>query len=562
MTDHQRWWRRPATIRRAYADARFGQIHYRIAEPAKPRAVPLVFFHQSPSSGRPFEDLLARLGTDRIAIAPDTPGFGDSDPPLAPPMITDYAGAMGDLLDALKLGPVDLFGDHTGAKVAVELAQQRPRQVRRLVLNAAPVYSATKMAEMMGHLEEEKPKLPPADGSHLVKRWQGMRKWYPKDIPADLFERDFYEGLRGLDLAWYGHNAAFAYSHADNLPNVAQPILVLCPNDGLWEATQAARPYLKHGRIHELPYWAMGAVSSKAEEMSAIVRAFLDGPAEAGAPPAPKAAPGKPTALARGPRRRFVVARSGQVHARICEPATAKGRPVVCLHMSPVSSRNFVPLLQELGQDRVAVALDIPGFGESDAPPTAPAIADLSAAIAEAVLALGLKGPIDMYGDHTGATITIDLAVSRPDLVRRFALNTVPLFTAEERKARLDHACHEPAPDDGSHLPQRWAGMTRLTPPGLGRFAVERNLVESTRGGAFGHWGHRAVFSYAMEDVLPRIAQPVLVFRPRDGLETHTARALTLMKTATLHDLPRDRFGFTEERPKEFSRILKEFFDG
>lgn len=548
-------------MRRDFADARFGQIHYRIIEPKAPRGKPVVLFHQSPSSGRPFEHLMAALGTDRTVIAPDTPGFGDSDPPPSPPTIADYAAAMGDFLDALGLKEIDAFGDHTGAKVAVELARQRPNQIRRLVLNAAPVYSDTKMAEMMAHLEDEKPKPPPADGSHLLKRWQGMRKWYPADIPDDLFERDFYEGLRGLDLAWYGHNAAFAYSHAEALPALAQPVLILCPDDGLWEATQAARPHLKNGRIHELPDWKMGAVSTRAVEMAAIVRSFLDGPHASLTAGAPKPAPVKATIAPRAIRKRFVATRSGQVLARVVTPTSAKARPIVCLHMSPVSGRNFEPLLAELGRDRIAVALDLPGFGESDAPPKPPSMADLAAYMVEAIQQLGLATPIDMYGDHTGACVAIEMAVTYPTLVRRFALNTVPFFDADQRRERLAHARHEPGKADGSHLPEMWARMTRLTAPTLGRMAIERNLVESTRGGPFGHWGHGAVFSYVMDGVLPRITQPVLVFRPRDGLEEHTARALTLMTTAKLHDLPRDRYGFVEERPSEFAKLIREHCD-
>jgi pimeloyl-ACP methyl ester carboxylesterase len=429
------------------------------------------------------------------------------------------------------------------------------------VLNAAPVYSEAKMAEMMAHLEDEKPKPLPADGSHLLQRWQGMRRWYPADIPAELFERDFYEGLRGHDLAWYGHNAAFAYSHAEALPTLAQPVLILCPNDGLWDATQAARPYLKYGRIEELPDWKMGAVSTKANEMAALIRTFLDGPQQAGTPPPPKPAPARPNRQPRSVRRRFVQTRGGQVHARLVGPTHSPKRPVVCLHMSPISGRNFEPLLAELGRDRMAVALDLPGFGESEAPPALPTIADLAGTIAEAVEALGIATPVDFYGDHTGATVTIDLAVARPDLIKRFALNTVPFFDAAQRRERLAHAHYQPGKPDGSHLPAMWARTTRLTPPTLGRLAIERNLVESTRGGPWGHWGHHAVFSYVMDEVLPRITQPVLVFRPRDGLEEHTAKALKVMKTARVQELPRDRFGFAEERPAEIAALLRGHFD-
>ncbi len=69
-----------------------------------------------------FEPLLAHMGTDRLALAPDTPGYGLSDPPPAPLSIPDYAAALGDAVDALDLGEIDLMGAHTGSRIAVEFA--------------------------------------------------------------------------------------------------------------------------------------------------------------------------------------------------------------------------------------------------------------------------------------------------------------------------------------------------------------------------------------------------------------------------------------------------------
>ena len=94
-------WGTPKGVRRDYLDGRFGQVHYRIARPDNPTAVPLACFHPSPSSGWLYGRLLAEMGRDRIAVAPDTPGFGESDAPQKAPEIEDYAAAMGEVLDSL-----------------------------------------------------------------------------------------------------------------------------------------------------------------------------------------------------------------------------------------------------------------------------------------------------------------------------------------------------------------------------------------------------------------------------------------------------------------------------
>jgi len=66
------YWRKPNNVKRAYVDGRYGQMHYRIAVPPQADTTdhpPIIFFHQSPSSGRPFEGLVSEMGRDRIAIA-------------------------------------------------------------------------------------------------------------------------------------------------------------------------------------------------------------------------------------------------------------------------------------------------------------------------------------------------------------------------------------------------------------------------------------------------------------------------------------------------------------
>jgi pimeloyl-ACP methyl ester carboxylesterase len=419
------------------------------------------------------------------------------------------------------------------------------------------------MAEMMEHLEAERPKdVVPEDGSHILHRWRGMKGMYKPDAPMELYNRDFCESLRGLDLAWYGHNAAFAVKHSDNLPHVSQPILILCPDDGLWGATMAAGPYLKNGRILELPQFGMGAISQHSNEIAQILREFLDEPAEDDLPrEAPLDPPPAPTIRKKFVRRRFVDTRAGQVHIRLAEPENSARVPVMLLHMSPVSSRNFVPQLERLSADRLAFAVDIPGFGESEAPPKLPSIGDLADIMTDVIKEVGGGEPIDLMGDHTGAVIAIDLATRYPELIRKVALNTVPYFGAEARAERVAHSAYTEPAEDGAHLASRWQSMARLYGPYMDMRAVETNFVEALRGGPFGHWGHHAVFSYDMDPVLPKITQPILVFRPKDGLEENTLRAKPLIKNVKVIDLLGYGYGFMETQADEVAEYLRTFYD-
>ena len=263
-----------AGFRRGYVDGRVGQIHYRIAQPTGGSTrPPLICFHMSPNSGRIYENFIADMGADRIAVAPDTPGFGDSDPPPEAPGIEDYAAAMGDLIDAFGFDTVDVMGFHTGSETSVEIALQRPDQIRRLVLVSAPIFTDEELPQFRDHYAKRDIS---DDGSHLAAKWRGHQVWAMDGIKLDDIAYQFADAVRRPDISWWGHSAAFSYAFADHLYEVAQPILVLNPEDDLHKQTLRAEGLMRNGRIHELPGWSHGFLDLRTAETAGIVRAFLD----------------------------------------------------------------------------------------------------------------------------------------------------------------------------------------------------------------------------------------------------------------------------------------------
>ena len=111
-------------IRYGYADTRLGQVHYREAGSGPP----VILFHESPLSGEIYNVALPVLGRRVRAIAPDTPGYGASEPPPSPLPLVGYAERLALFLDALGLERVALVGNHTGGKIAIQLAVDLPRE--------------------------------------------------------------------------------------------------------------------------------------------------------------------------------------------------------------------------------------------------------------------------------------------------------------------------------------------------------------------------------------------------------------------------------------------------
>jgi pimeloyl-ACP methyl ester carboxylesterase len=264
-------------VRRAFVDARFGQVHLRHAGPvAVSGRPPLLCFHQSPNASSNFALFLGRMGTDRLAVAPDTPGFGESDRPAEPPEIADYAGAMADVLDALEIdGPVDLLGYHTGVLIAAELALLRPQQIRRLVLIGIPVFNAEERAAF-----EKTPWPVPfkEDGSSLVEEWQRLLHWRGPGVELPTLRRFFAEKMRAGDHAWWGARAVFRHDTRSILPRLKQPILAVRPKDDLWDSMPRARDLIAPADWVDLPGYGHGMFDVIPDELAVLCRRFLDAP--------------------------------------------------------------------------------------------------------------------------------------------------------------------------------------------------------------------------------------------------------------------------------------------
>jgi pimeloyl-ACP methyl ester carboxylesterase len=226
----------PARVRRGYFECRYGQLHVHNAMPPGggfEEGTPLLCLHDCPGSGRSFVPFLALAGRDRSVYAPDLPGFGESDAPLAPPQLQDYVGAVGDFLDTMRLRRVDLFGTRAGALIGAELAIARGTQIGRVVLMSVPVATA---AERPGSAAS------PAQ--------------------APVWERHLLEALA-------------RWSARERLARLTQKLLLLHPGDDPAEATERIREVLPAARVQDLDLPGNELLASAPQRLLEAVRDFL-----------------------------------------------------------------------------------------------------------------------------------------------------------------------------------------------------------------------------------------------------------------------------------------------
>jgi len=227
-------------IRRGFADLPTGQVHYREAGAGRGRT--LVLIHASPGSSRMLAPLIEAFGATRHAIAPDTAGNGDTDVPL--PEVADI-GQLARIhlaaLDALGIDSFDLYGTHTGASIAAEIALLAPGRARRLILDGVGLYAPEQQAEMLArYAPEVKPDL---QAQYLMWAWHFVRDtavfwpWYatdaahrrPTGLPsAQALHEKLVEVLKSITTYHKSYRAAFAHDKRKRLPALRLPVLATC----------------------------------------------------------------------------------------------------------------------------------------------------------------------------------------------------------------------------------------------------------------------------------------------------------------------------------------------
>ncbi|MBI1684723.1 alpha/beta fold hydrolase [Caulobacter hibisci] len=447
---------RPA-VTRHFVDVGDRVVHYRAAG----RGFPVILLHQSPRSSADMLGLMGRWADDFLCIAPDTPGFGESDRLKGPVPLERLAQAVIDLADALGLKRFGLYGVHTGAILAVAAGVARPDRVAAV---AAHGYGAWTPQERAIFGDRYAPPFRPvASGAHLTWLWSrvadqrlffpwndwrhGQRLAWGEGTPAELHE-EALDLLRAGDAYRSGYLAAFQSDAA--LPaRLATPSLLV-----------ASRPDPLSGHLERLaapPSGVEHRLTDTWDGAEAASRQFLRDHA------------GEPAEIAGAPCRthRFVDIRDDAFEGRL-HLGLKPGRGAGALLVHGPGGSHRTALDAAARRRGPLAALDWPGHGLSDAADGALTPADYARLAARAIetldtaparlVAEGLAhGLVPAIGDATGLTpdpAPPPRALSRPDLGKRWLPNLTPdaegahllrAWNAVRRQAVFD-PWYEPTP--------------------------------------------------------------------------------------------------------------------
>ena len=202
----------------------------------------VLLLHGFPNSARMFEELMTELSQEAFVVAPDLPGFGESDV-LPKVSFSAFGQAIAELLDHLEIGPRFIYLHDFGAPVGFHIAMQAPERVLGLIIQNANAHRTgfgAGWAATQAYWADPSPEHQAAATAHLT--FEGTRDQYLSGVPAEVAQRippaRWEEDWRVMNLpgrmdtqralvADYGHYAARFDDIADYLARWQPPSLML-----------------------------------------------------------------------------------------------------------------------------------------------------------------------------------------------------------------------------------------------------------------------------------------------------------------------------------------------
>ena len=184
------------------------------------------------------------------------------------------------------------------------------------------------------------------------------------------------------------------------------------------------------------------------------------------------------------------------------------GVTLVMLHQTADSSREFLKIIPALSQSYRVIAIDTLGYGDSGPSTTELNVEGYSHSKIALLNAMGIED-FFILGNHTGATLAVDLAYRIGKRARGVIANGLALWNGKE-KNRLWELLYKPIEiaEDGSHLMEFWEKAKYSSE--LPKELIHRGCIDCLKADDF-LAAYRAIFDYDLKPALAKLECPLLV---------------------------------------------------
>ncbi len=155
-------------------------------DPDKPK---LLLVHGLPNSSKYFRNVIEPLSRDCYVIAPDLPGFGDSEP-VERPSFARFADMLEALLARLGAASFHLYLHDFGAAAGFHLVTDAPHRIRGLIIQNANAHESGMGSQWMpvrAYWADPTPEREAEATSFLTL--EGTRSQYVGGVPGDIAAR-------------------------------------------------------------------------------------------------------------------------------------------------------------------------------------------------------------------------------------------------------------------------------------------------------------------------------------------------------------------------------------
>jgi pimeloyl-ACP methyl ester carboxylesterase len=149
----------------------------------------VLLLHGFPGSAGYFREVVPALSRVAHVIAPDLPGFGESDV-LPAPSFAGFGRAIAELLDRLAVGPRYVYLHDFGAPAGFQIAMEAPERVLGLIVQNANAHRSglgPPWAPVLDYWSHPNPENEAAATAHLT--FEGVRNGYLGGMPPDVAAR-------------------------------------------------------------------------------------------------------------------------------------------------------------------------------------------------------------------------------------------------------------------------------------------------------------------------------------------------------------------------------------
>ena len=172
------------------------------------------------------------------------------------------------------------------------------------------------------------------------------------------------------------------------------------------------------------------------------------------------------------------------------------------------------------------------------------------------------KGPVDLMGYHSGTFIGIELALRRPDLVRRIVLAGVPFYLGEKRQSEYERTVkHDPLSEDFASIAHWWEFAIANRQDGVTLERGYTNFIDVLKTMDRHEWLYSAVFSYPADLRAAEVEQPVLILNTHGGLKDQTREFSKYLGNVELIEVPELHHGIYDVGADILADYSRAFLD-